>query len=61
MDITSASIIALIEGGAFLVNTAIRAQKGELSQADVDAILRHVGEEASALRRVIDGALAKNS
>jgi hypothetical protein len=61
MDITSASIIALIEGGAFLVNTALRAQKGELSQSDVDAILRHVGEEASALRRVIDGALAKNS
>ncbi|WP_288900673.1 hypothetical protein [uncultured Sneathiella sp.] len=61
MDITSASIIALIEGGAFLVNTALRAQKGELSQADVDAILAHVGEEASALRRVIDAALAKNN
>ncbi|MZR30880.1 hypothetical protein [Sneathiella litorea] len=61
MDITSASIIALIEGGAFLVNTALRAQKGELSQSDVDAILAHVGEEASDLRRVIDAALAKNN
>ncbi|MBO0334595.1 hypothetical protein J0X12_13280 [Sneathiella sp. CAU 1612] len=57
MDITSASIIALIEGGAFLVNTALRAQKGELSQSDVDAILAHVGVEASDLRRVIDAAL----
>ncbi len=60
MEITSASIIALIEGGAFLVNAALRAQKGELSQSDVDAILNHVGAEASDLRRVIDAALAKN-
>ena len=59
MEITSASILALIEGGAFLVNTALRAQKGELTQADVDAILKHVGEEASDLRRVIDAALQK--
>ncbi len=59
MTITSASILALLEGGAFLVNAALRAQKGELSQADVDAILNHVGEEATALRRVIDAALEK--
>jgi len=61
MEITSASLIALIEGGAFLVNTALRAQKGELSQAEIDAILNHVGEEASDLRRVIDAALTKSS
>ncbi|MDF2368923.1 hypothetical protein [Sneathiella sp.] len=60
MEITSASILALIEGGAFLVNAALRAQKGELDQSQVDAILSHVGEEASDLRRVIDAALAKN-
>ena len=59
MTITSASILALLEGGAFLVNAALRAQKGELSQADVDAILNHVGEEATDLRRVIDAALEK--
>ncbi|WP_340149967.1 hypothetical protein [uncultured Sneathiella sp.] len=59
MTITSASILALLEGGAFLVNAALRAQKGELSQADVDTILNHVGEEATDLRRVIDAALEK--
>lgn len=59
MEITTASVLALLEGGAFLVNAALRAQKGELSQSDVDAILNHVGEEASDLRRVIDAALEK--
>tara|TARA_R110002095_G_scaffold86302_4_gene75128 strand:+ start:457 stop:642 length:186 start_codon:yes stop_codon:yes gene_type:complete len=61
MEITTASILALLEGGAFLVNAALRAQKGELSQSDVDAILKHVGEEAGDLRRVIDAALEKQS
>ncbi len=59
MEITSATIVALIEGGAFLVNTALRAQRGEISEAEAAAILAHVGEEAGELRRVIDAALEK--
>lgn len=61
MEITSATLIALIEGGAFLVNTALRAQRGEISEAEAAAILKHVGEEARTLRAAIDAALQKQS
>jgi len=61
MEITTASILALMEGGAFLVNAALRAQKGEMTQTEVDAILAHVGQEASELRTAIDAALTKQA
>ncbi|MCF8467396.1 MAG: hypothetical protein K9G33_08360 [Sneathiella sp.] len=59
MEITTASLLALLEGGAWLVNAALRAQKGELSQAEVDSILDHIRQEGGDLRAAIDRALAK--
>ena len=58
MEITTASLLALLEGGSYLINAALRAQKGELSQTEVDAILDHIRNEGSDLRAVIDRALA---
>lgn len=59
MEVTSATVIALIEGGAFLINAALRAEKGHLTPAEAEAILSRLGEEGSRLRAAIDAALAQ--
>tara|TARA_R100000005_G_scaffold90372_2_gene61642 strand:- start:476 stop:682 length:207 start_codon:yes stop_codon:yes gene_type:complete len=58
MEVTSATIVALLEGGAFLIGAALRAQKGALSAAEAEAILTHLGQEGASLRAAIDAALA---
>lgn len=57
MEVTSATIVALLESGAFLINAAIRAKKGALSAAEAEAILARLGAEGERLRAAIDAAL----